>query len=49
VTLFAVKSHFRYGIIRRIFGGGMGVIHDAERLGAWKVVKPCGSTNVPFK
>jgi hypothetical protein len=32
VTLFAVKSHFRSDIIHRIFGGGMGVIHDAMRL-----------------
>jgi len=32
MTLFAVKSHFRYDIIRRIFGGGMGVIHDTMRL-----------------
>jgi hypothetical protein len=32
VTLFTVKNHFRYDIIRGIFEGGMGVIHDAVRL-----------------
>jgi hypothetical protein len=38
VTLFAVKNHFRYDIIHRIFEGGMGM-----------VMMLCGFTNAPCK
>jgi serine/threonine protein kinase len=34
VALFTIQNEFRYEIVRKIFEGGMGVVYEAEQLGA---------------
>ena len=33
-ALFSIKSEFQYDIVRKIYEGGMGVVYEAEQLGA---------------
>jgi serine/threonine-protein kinase len=37
--LFTIQSEFRYEIVRKIFEGGMGIVYEAEQLGASSFVK----------
>jgi serine/threonine protein kinase len=39
VALFTIQNEFRYEIVRKIFEGGMGVVYEAEQLGAQGFVK----------
>src|ERR1700690_3986740 len=39
MALFTIESDFRYEIVRKIFEGGMGVVYEAEQLGARNLVK----------
>jgi len=39
VALFTIQNEFRYDIVRKIFEGGMGIVYEAEQLGARKFVK----------
>jgi serine/threonine-protein kinase len=39
VALFSIQNEFRYEIVRKIFEGGMGVVYEAEQLGARDFVK----------
>jgi eukaryotic-like serine/threonine-protein kinase len=39
VALFTIQSDFRYDVVRKIFEGGMGVVHEAEQRGARNFVK----------
>jgi len=39
VALFTIQNEFRYEIVRKIFEGGMGIIYEAEQLGAREFVK----------
>lgn len=39
MPLFVIKSDFRYEIVRKIFEGGMGIVYEAEQLGARGFVK----------
>jgi len=39
VALFTIQNEFRYEIVRKIFEGGMGVVYEAEQLGARQFVK----------
>jgi serine/threonine-protein kinase len=39
VPLFTIQNDFRYEIVRKIFEGGMGVVYEAEQLGARQFVK----------
>jgi serine/threonine-protein kinase len=39
VALFTIQNEFRYEIVRKVFEGGMGVIYEAEQLGAREFVK----------
>jgi eukaryotic-like serine/threonine-protein kinase len=39
VALFTIQDEFRYEIVRKIFEGGMGVVYEAEQLGARGFVK----------
>jgi serine/threonine-protein kinase len=39
VPLFTIQSEFRYEIVRKIFEGGMGIVYEAEQLGAREFVK----------
>jgi serine/threonine protein kinase len=34
VALFSIQNEFRYEIIRKLFEGGMGIVYEAEQLGA---------------
>src|SRR5215510_6946382 len=34
VALFTIQNEFRYEIVRKIFEGGMGIVYEAEQLGA---------------
>jgi serine/threonine-protein kinase len=34
VALFSIQNEFRYEIVRKIFEGGMGIVYEAEQLGA---------------
>src|SRR5207244_3384576 len=34
VALFSIQNDFRYEIVRKIFEGGMGIVYEAEQLGA---------------
>src|SRR5277367_5209470 len=38
-ALFTIQSEFRYEIVRKIFEGGMGIVYEAEQLGAREFVK----------
>jgi eukaryotic-like serine/threonine-protein kinase len=39
VALFTIQNEFRYEIVRMIFEGGMGVVYEAEQIGARDFVK----------
>jgi eukaryotic-like serine/threonine-protein kinase len=39
VALFTIQNEFRYEIVRKIFEGGMGIVYEAEQLGARGFVK----------
>jgi eukaryotic-like serine/threonine-protein kinase len=39
MALFTIESEFRYEIVRKIFEGGMGMVYEAEQLGARDFVK----------
>jgi serine/threonine-protein kinase len=39
VALFSIQNQFQYEIVRKIFEGGMGVVYEAEQLGARGFVK----------
>jgi eukaryotic-like serine/threonine-protein kinase len=39
VALFTIQNEFRYEIVRKLFEGGMGVVYEAEQLGANEFVK----------
>ena len=39
MALFTIEHDFRYEIVRKIFEGGMGVVYEAEQLGARNFVK----------
>jgi len=39
VALFTIQNEFRYEIVRKIYEGGMGVVYEAEQLGARGFVK----------
>lgn len=38
-NLFSIPSEFRYQIVRKLFEGGMGIVYEAEQLGAYGFVK----------
>jgi len=37
--IFSIDSKFRYDIVRKIYEGGMGIVYEAEQLGARDFVK----------
>src|SRR5262252_3328196 len=39
MPLFSIQNEFRYEIVRKIFEGGMGIVYEAEQLGACEFVK----------
>src|SRR6266550_1969331 len=39
VALFSIQNEFQYQIVRKIFEGGMGVVYEAEQLGARGFIK----------
>jgi eukaryotic-like serine/threonine-protein kinase len=39
VALFTIQNEFHYEIVRKIFEGGMGIVYEAEQLGARGFVK----------
>jgi len=39
MPLFTIQNEFRYEIVRKIYEGGMGVVYEAEQLGAREFVK----------
>ena len=39
MSLFTIDCGFRYEIVRKIFEGGMGIVYEAEQLGARQFVK----------
>jgi len=39
VALFTIENEFRYEIVRKIYEGGMGIVYEAEQLGARAFVK----------
>src|SRR3974390_2582375 len=39
VALFTIQNEFRYEIVRQIYEGGMGIVYEAEQLGARGFVK----------
>ncbi len=39
MALFSIQNEFRYEIVRKLFEGGMGIIYEAEQLGARNFVK----------
>src|SRR5512137_2531835 len=39
MALFTIQNEFRYEIVRKIFEGGMGIIYEAEQLGAREFIK----------
>src|SRR5271157_273865 len=38
-ALFTIQNEFRYEIVRKIFEGGMGVVYEAQQIGARNFVK----------
>jgi serine/threonine-protein kinase len=38
-ALFTIQNEFRYEIVRKIFEGGMGIVYEAEQLGARNFIK----------
>ncbi len=39
MALFTIQNEFRYEIVRKIYEGGMGIVYEAEQLGARGFVK----------
>lgn len=39
MALFTIQNEFRYEIVRKIFEGGMGIVYEAEQIGARDFVK----------
>ena len=39
MALFTIQNEFRYEIVRQIYEGGMGIVYEAEQLGARGFVK----------
>ena len=39
MPLFSIQNEFHYEIVRKIYEGGMGVVYEAEQLGAREFVK----------
>src|SRR3974390_913787 len=39
VALFTIQNEFRYEIVRKLYEGGMGIVYEAEQLGAHGFVK----------
>ncbi len=39
MTLFTIQSQFQYEIVRKLYEGGMGIVYEAEQLGARGFVK----------
>ena len=39
MALFAIQNEFRYEIVRQLYEGGMGIVYEAEQLGARGFVK----------
>jgi serine/threonine-protein kinase len=39
VALFTIQNEFRYEIVRKLYEGGMGIVYEAEQLGARDFVK----------
>ena len=39
MPLFTIQNEFRYEIVRKIYEGGMGVVYEAEQLGAREFIK----------
>src|SRR3989475_940522 len=39
VAVFTIQNEFQYEIVRKIFEGGMGVVYEAEQLGARGFIK----------
>ena len=39
MALFTIQNEFRYEIVRKIYEGGMGIVYEAEQLGARQFVK----------
>ncbi len=39
MALFAIQNDFRYEIVRQLYEGGMGIVYEAEQLGAHGFVK----------
>src|SRR5262247_2695107 len=39
MALFTIQNEFQYQIVRKIFEGGMGIVYEAEQLGAREFVK----------
>jgi len=39
VTLFTIQNNFQYEIVRKLYEGGMGIVYEAEQLGARGFVK----------
>ncbi len=39
MALFSIQDEYRYEIVRKLFEGGMGIIYEAEQLGARNFVK----------
>jgi eukaryotic-like serine/threonine-protein kinase len=39
VALFTIQNEFRYEIVRKLFEGGMGIVYEAEQIGARDFVK----------
>ncbi len=39
MTLFTIQNNFQYEIVRKLYEGGMGIVYEAEQLGARGFVK----------
>ncbi|HVV71105.1 MAG TPA: protein kinase, partial [Verrucomicrobiae bacterium] len=39
MALFTIQNEFRYEVVRKLYEGGMGIVYEAEQLGASGFVK----------